>query len=467
MRRHVSVREDGGVSSSASAASNCRSEAKCPSSMRSSRVSWRFWPPLFPQITPKTFTCVGACVVYTAASLATVFLNRRLLSDLFPFPLTLSWLQEVVGVAAYLLLSAVGRASRSATETRPEAPASSRCLARQPSLFLRRTLTSSLRSPAAASLSTFFPPTSADARTLYRVLPLSLAFVCMVGFSNTCLKHVQVSTYQVARSLTLLFNMVLQRLILDIRVSLEAALSCGVVCLGFLVGSLDASTLSLAGAFTGAVSSLFQAVYTVHIRKTLDNLGGAHAAVMFYNMVNAAFLFPPLIWVTGECADLTRFFFSEAENKHALPSLAALNSASESSLSPARSDVAGSLEALVAHGHRGFFQSPFWIFLLIVASGVAALFLTLSSFWIVGLTSPLTFNILGYVKACVQTCLGFIVLREKASPQALAGVLLTLSGSAAFSAFKRKDAERAKEQPQADLRSDPATGKMSGKVADR
>lgn len=79
-------------------------------------------------------------------------------------------------------------------------------------------------------------------------------------------------------------------------------------------------------------------------------------------------------------------------------------------------------------------------------AGVAALLLTLSSFWIVGLTSPLTFNVLGYVKACLQTSLGFLVFREKCSPQALSGVVLTLSGSAAFSAYKRRDACREEEK---------------------
>nr|CCA30163.1 hypothetical protein NCLIV_069350 [Neospora caninum Liverpool]CEL71278.1 TPA: hypothetical protein BN1204_069350 [Neospora caninum Liverpool] len=374
MKRHAKARGDGGLSASATQGPLSK-EASL-----SSRFSFpSFCPSFSVQSNPQTFTCVCACAVYMAASLATVFLNHKLLSDLFPFPLTLSWLQEVVGVAMYLLLSAVGRASRSvAEETRPHRSS----LARQSSVFLRRTLTASLRSPAAASLGTFFPHTSADARTLSRVLPLSLAFVCMVGFSNTCLKHVQVSTYQVARSLTLLFNMVLQRILLDIRVPLGAALSCGVVCVGFLIGSLDASTLSLAGALTGAVSSLFQAVYTVHIRKTLDSLGGAHAAVMFYNMVNASFLFPPLIWATGEWGDLSSFVLPASEGQDTLPGTSTLEDASradaaanspggpEGNLSLSGAGLAGSLLAtLFGQGGRGFYQSPFWIFVLIVASG--------------------------------------------------------------------------------------------------
>ncbi|PFH31505.1 hypothetical protein BESB_029400 [Besnoitia besnoiti] len=366
----------------------------------------RVFRALLPDISPTTVTCFCACAVYFFASLATVFLNRMLVADLFPFPVTLSWFQQLIGVLLYMFLSAFGRATRAAALHEEEArnascpsQLASPSLARQPSLFLRRTLTASLRSPAAASVATFFPPVSVTLRTLRRVLPLSLAFVGMIGFSNTCLKHVQLSTYQVARSLTLLFNMVLQRLLLGMHVSLGAVLSCGVVCLGFTIGSLDGSTLSLAGALTGATSSLFQAVYTVYIRKTLDSLGGAHAAVMLYNMLNAVSLFPPLIWFSGELRGLAEASFFAGDG------------------------------AALAHGGAAAFWKCLWIFILATVSGVVALFLSMSSFWIVGLTSPLAFNVLGYVKACVQTCLGFVVFHEKITPEAVAGVALTLSGS--------------------------------------
>ncbi|PHJ23893.1 gdp-fucose transporter [Cystoisospora suis] len=487
------------------------------------------------RISKSTVCCICACLVYSVASLATVFLNRKLLTDLFPYPLTLSCFQEIVGVFVYLILSSVGTAAATASASLSHYPSSSplsreldveeednkenpcsssfcsssssssplsaaffrkkreekrEILQKQPSSLLRRTLTASLRSPAACSLSTFFPHVELSVRILRRVLPLSLAFVGMVGFSNTCLKHVQVSTYQVARALTLLFNMLLQRLLLNIRISLGAGLSCGVVCLGFIIGALDESTLSLSGALTGSVASLFQAVYTVHIRSTLDALGGVQAAAMFYNMVNASLLFPPLIWLSGEFSQMSSSLFSSSSSSsfsrthllstsgelrespmnvggdvfksasdliHGMPEVTSTDSSlSSSSFSVENTSniVMEWMERLLSYacnfvywitrsgieGGEDARPSFFLILFLAFLSGVAALLLTLSSFWIVGLTSPLTFNVLGYVKACVQTSLGFVVFHEKCSLQALLGVILTLSGSASFSAFKRRDA---------------------------
>lgn len=48
----------------------------------------------------------------------------------------------------------------------------------------------------------------------YKVGTLSLVFVGMVTFNNLCLKHVEVSFYNVARSLTIVFNVMLSFAIL-------------------------------------------------------------------------------------------------------------------------------------------------------------------------------------------------------------------------------------------------------------
>ena len=47
-----------------------------------------------------------------------------------------------------------------------------------------------------------------------KVLPLSLIFVGMIAFNNICLQYVAVSFYNVARSLSIVFNVIFTYLIL-------------------------------------------------------------------------------------------------------------------------------------------------------------------------------------------------------------------------------------------------------------
>jgi hypothetical protein len=91
-------------------------------------------------------------------------------------------------------------------------------------------------------------------------MPLSLIFVGMVLFNNLCLKYVEVSFYQVsclvgaranesdcfrmqiARSLTILCQIVLTYFMLGKTTSTTAIAGCGIVVLGFVVTRLQCTT---------------------------------------------------------------------------------------------------------------------------------------------------------------------------------------------------------------------------------
>lgn len=60
-------------------------------------------------------------------------------------------------------------------------------------------------------------------------MPLSVIFVCMIVFNNLCLKYVEVSFYQVARALTIVFNVVFSYLILNKTTPFLSVVCCGVV----------------------------------------------------------------------------------------------------------------------------------------------------------------------------------------------------------------------------------------------
>ena len=69
------------------------------------------------------------------------------------------------------------------------------------------------------------------------LLPLSIIFVGMITFNNLCLKYVEVSFYNVARSLTIVFNVALSQIILGSTTSARTGLCLLVVICGFFLGA--------------------------------------------------------------------------------------------------------------------------------------------------------------------------------------------------------------------------------------
>jgi len=65
----------------------------------------------------------------------------------------------------------------------------------------------------------------------------------------------------------------------------------------------------------------------------------------------------------------------------------------------------------------------------------------------VNATSPLTFNIVGFTKACVQSVGGVVVLGDKLSAQSGAGILLTLVASIWYSFIKLQEQQPAAQTP--------------------
>ncbi|KAF7239946.1 hypothetical protein EG68_11095 [Paragonimus skrjabini miyazakii] len=78
-----------------------------------------------------------------------------------------------------------------------------------------------------------FPQLKLSSKTALDVLPLSIVFVIMVSFNNLCLKHLNVSFYYLARSLTTVFNVIFTYFILHTSTSRYALLCCGVIVVGY------------------------------------------------------------------------------------------------------------------------------------------------------------------------------------------------------------------------------------------
>ncbi|KAH7647560.1 hypothetical protein FG379_000643 [Cryptosporidium bovis] len=225
-------------------------------------------------------------------------------------------------------------------------------------------------------------------KKIVKILPMSICFVGLVAFGNICLKYVQVSTYQLARSGSLIFTVIVSYLMLGQKQTWQSILACVIVCVGFLIGSLDRSSLSAMGIITGLASSFCQVFYNVFMKKCMNYFNGDAIELMKYNQCISTILLIPCIFLAKE-TDLVFnspiFDINQAE----------------------------------------FFR--LWVLLFIC--GLISMLLNYFTFLVVGYTSPVTFNVLGMFKSCAQTAGGFIIFHDHATPNSITGICLTLTGS--------------------------------------
>lgn len=92
----------------------------------------------------------------------------------------------------------------------------------------------------------------------------------MVIFNNLCLKYVEVTFYQIARSLTIVFNILLTYFVLGQSTSKPAVICCLVIVLGYVLGTHGEPSFSLLGVIFGVLSRYsFDLWFTVQCKNTL------------------------------------------------------------------------------------------------------------------------------------------------------------------------------------------------------
>jgi len=291
----------------------------------------------------KIAAVVGA---YWTVSISMVFLNKYLLSSAdvrLEAPIFITWFQCFVAVATLYLLG-------------------------------------SIRSQ------TLFPPFEVKLETCKKVLPLSCIFVGMIVFNNLCLKYVEVSFYNVGRSLTTVFNVILTYFLLNVTTSVKALLCCGVIVSGFALGIDQEIDVSYLGVFFGVTASCFVALNSIFVKKALPFVDHNEWKLTLYNNVNGTFIFLPVILVSGEMSTVFAF--------------------------------------------QNLYQPYFWF--MMVVSGIFGVAIAVVTMMQIKFTSPLTHNISGTTKACFQTVLAVSINDETKTGLWWLSNLFVLGGSAAY-----------------------------------
>jgi GDP-fucose transporter C1 len=189
----------------------------------------------------------------------------------------------------------------------------------------------------------------------------------------------------IARSLSIVFNVLFTFLILGKQTSLNTIATLAIVMVGFYMGIDGELNFSLVGTAAGVLASVFVSLNSVYTSRVLPRVGNDKSLLLFYNNFNSCLLFLPLIY------------------QFELP-------------------------VLWQHSDK-FFSVIFWM--AIIATGIMGFAIGLVTVLQVKVTSPLTHNISGTAKAGVQSLLAFYIWGNKATAKGILGIFLVLVGSGA------------------------------------
>ncbi|RHZ88047.1 hypothetical protein Glove_26g155 [Diversispora epigaea] len=294
---------------------------------------------------------------YWVASLAVVFLNKFILSTSeykFPFPLFVTWFQLIVALIILMICGALGQ-----------------------------------------SFKTFsvIPPYECEMNIARKIAPLTFMYVMMLAFNNMCLQYVEVTFYQVARSLSIIFNIIFTYTLLGGKTSFPALVCCSVVFMGFVVGSYGEINFSWEGIIYGVASSVFVALYGIYVKKTLIYVENDQWRLLHYNTTLSVFLLFPLVLFSGELQNVVNVYFLGETN--------------------------------------------FWI--LMIVTGITGFIINIAMFMQIKVTTPLTNTISGTAKACFQTALAAWYFQNEISTMNGIGIVLALFGSGLYSWVRYKE----------------------------
>ncbi|GJQ76000.1 hypothetical protein Trydic_g18054 [Trypoxylus dichotomus] len=170
---------------------------------------------------------------YWIISIATVFVNKQLLSELnLDAPMFIAFYQTVISALICYIMK-----------------------------ILSKLYPDKIRFPESKPF---------HLETIKNVLPLSVMFLSMIVTNNLCLKYVSVAFYYIGRSLTTIFNVIFTFLILGEKTSGKCIFCCGLIIFGFYLGVDQeniAGSLSISGTIFGVLGSLSLSLYSIFTKR--------------------------------------------------------------------------------------------------------------------------------------------------------------------------------------------------------
>ncbi|KAF7456598.1 Triose-phosphate Transporter family protein [Cryptosporidium felis] len=208
-----------------------------------------------------------AMCAFIVSSIGCVYYNKYWYQSLIPYPVFMSWAQQLIGMA---IMSAF--------------------------LTIRGVLSGNEEMSASIPLS----------KRLYRykyAIFVAFCFCMNISLNNRCLMNSKVSMYAIAKSTTVCYSLLLQYVLLGIKAKLSSVLSCFVIIGGVLVGISDQTFGLHPKAFLlGTLSSFFQSLYSVAVKYTVPHCDNSTTELLLHVQELSCIILLILSFSWGEMA---------------------------------------------------------------------------------------------------------------------------------------------------------------------
>ncbi|TNM91531.1 hypothetical protein fugu_019911 [Takifugu bimaculatus] len=234
-----------------------------------------------------------------------------------------------------------------------------------------------------------------------KIVLLALSFCGFVAFTNLSLQNNSIGTYQLAKTMTTPVIIIIQTTYYKKTFSTKIKLTLVPITLGVILNSYYDVRFNLLGTVFATLGVLVTSLYQVWVGAKQHELQVNSMQLLYYQApLSSAFL-------------LAIIPFSEPLS-----------------------------------GDGGIF-GPWSLAALatVLFSGVIAFLVNLSIYWIIGNTSPVTYNMFGHFKFCITLVGGYLLFHDPLSLNQALGILCTLAGILSYTHFKLVEQEEGKEPP--------------------
>lgn len=215
---------------------------------------------------------------------------------------------------------------------------------------------------------------------LLGVLPLSIAFCCFIVFNNLSLQFNTIGIYQITKVLTTPLIVLIHMFFYKRFLSSGETLALVLVCVGVAVATETNMQLNFAGVFTGLLGVVSSSVYQIWVETKQHDFGCSPAQLLYYQAPLSCVMLLPVILLTEPLNAIAAYKFT--------------------------------------------FTSSMAIFI----SAILAFLVNLSTYIVIGATSPVTYNMIGHSKLVVIILSSYVVFGERQSLVGMVGVSAAVIG---------------------------------------
>jgi solute carrier family 35, member E3 len=229
------------------------------------------------------------------------------------------------------------------------------------------------------------------------VLPLSIAFCGFIVFNNLSLQYNTIGIYQVTKVLTTPLIVVIQLTWYGKWLSVWETLCLVFVCVGVVVATETNLAMTLAGLVSGILGVVSSSIYQIWVETKQHDFSCSPAQLLYYQAPISFCLLVPVMLFSEPVTEIITYPYS-------------------------------------------------WkLGLGILGSSLLAFLVNLSTYIVIGKTSPVTYNMVGHSKLVVIILSSYMFFGEKQSIAGMVGVMLAVVGIIGYAHVRMTARENARE----------------------